>query len=391
MPLHIDQVITPTTAEEIEQAVLDLCATGGLSTSSWQPGSMIRTFIKEQSAAFAAKEMRNVEIAKGGFGDLGSGIWVKYWAQTIYNVIFIPAAPATGYLKARNTGITTIDLDPGDLTVAHKVTGKTYRNQNIVSIPSGGAWTPNDAIAISSDELGTLSDAAPGDVEVVVNGIPGLEVTNVEPVLGADEEANEALVKRTRAKLGGLSPNGPKAAYDFVATTPLDSFPVVEGTLLAPTSSPITRANTTADRNTGNVVVYIATATGAASSPDCDKVTAAFYRWAEPWCVDSVAEPAVEVVIPITYQVWIRTSFTAAQVRSAVGVALARYIAGVDVGGIIVSPNTGRVYIEALQYIIRTALPGIELVAVTIPAADVAIAPNEVPVLGGLSGEVTFL
>lgn len=383
MPVSIEQLIVASTAAEIEAEVLSLCASNGLSTSSWQSGSVIRTIIAILSQEIATKSLVEVEIARGGLGDLSSAEWAKLWAYTIYNVIFVPAAPATGVVTLTNESGTQYDLDPGDLIVAHSVTGKTYRNQDAISILAGSVLVPTELVdvAIQSDETGTANDAAPGEITSLVTALVGVSVTNPAAVLGADEETTAALVLRTRSKLGSLSPNGPKEAYNYVAQTPE----------LSVTSTPITRSRTVADPVTGEVSLYIATAGGAPTAPDVAVVQAAIEELAEPWCVESTAIAASEIVIPITYRVWIRSSITSLQVTSAIAIALSTYLATIQVGGVLVPPDTGAVYVEALTYVIHTALPGIERVLVTVPAADVVVAPNEVPVLGAITPTVTFL
>lgn len=381
MPLTLETIITPTTADEIEQAVLDLCASADppLPVTAWQSGSVVRTMIWTLSGEIAERALVDVEIAKGGFGDLGSPEWVKFWAEKIYNVLFVPAEPATGTVTFTNPTATPHSQLAGAVIVAHSVTGKTYRNQAPITIPALGSL-PN--VAVSSDEVGTANDAAPGFVTVIVSpSMTGVTVTNPAAILGADEEGAAALVQRTRDKLGSFSPLGPKEAYDYVAKTPE----------LSATSSPITRTKTVADPATGIVTVYLATATGAPTGPDVAIVQAAFEVWAEPWTASSVAAAATNFPINVTYQAWIRSSLTQAQVESAIATALTTYLATVPVGGVEVPPADGKVYVNKLEHVIFTALPGIELVAITVPAADLAMTDDQVAVLGAVTPTIVFL
>lgn len=401
MTLTLTDVITPTTAAEIEQIVLDLCATADppLPVSSWQSGGVIRTMIAELSETISRYVLVDTEIAKGGFGDLASPEWAKLWAYQIYNVLFISARAATGYVTATNTTPTPHDLDPGDLIVAHFSNGKTYRNQEFVTIVSnatdlgsGLGVTPN--IAVQADEVGTGSDAGPNDIRKIIapGSLIGVTVSNPLAVLGADEELTEALVARTRAKLGSFSPLGPKSVYDYVARTPLDQFDPVDGILLTPTSTPITRSRTTGDFTTGQVVTYLGTAGGAAIPADVALVQLGFNRWAEPWGTKSSAAAASELSVFVSYRVWLKSSLTEAQVKGLINASLSRYFAAVPVGGVIVPPETGMIYREAITFVIHTAVPGIVRVEVTAPAAEaLSLAPYQVPVLLPTSATVTFI
>ncbi len=378
MPLSIDDVITPTTADEVEAEVLSLCVTADLQTSAWQAGSWVRTIIEILSQEIATKSLVEVEVAKGGLGDLASASWAKLWAKSIYDIDFVAAAPSTGVITLTNASVVQYDLDPGDLIVAHSVTGKTYRNQATISVLASSTLAN---VAISADEVGTSSDAAPGQITVMVSSLVGVTVTNPAAVLGADEETTKQLVTRSRAKLASLSPNGPKDAYNFVATSPT----------LSATSSPITRSRTSGNQVTGVVSVYIATATGTPTAPNIAIVQAAIDFWAEPWCVQATAIGATEVVINITYTVWIRSSLTALQIEDAIETALSVYVSTVPVGGVVVPPDTGNVYVEALTHVIHTTYSTIERVLVTLPAADIVLTANQVPVIGTVTATINII
>lgn len=386
MPITLEQLITPTPAEEIETAVLDLCATGGLATTAWGSGDPIRTIIWAVSQVIADQKLLSVEIAKGGLGDYASGGWAKLWAQEIFSVLFIPAQPATGYVKFTNpTNVGFGSFAAGQLTVAHKVTGKTYRTQEAATIDANSV-TPD--ILIQADEVGTASNAAPGEITTMITTLTGVTVSNALVVFGADEETNQKLVERARLKWGSLSANGPKNAYDYVARTPLDQLDPIDGEVMEPTSTPITRSKTTTVPDTGEVRVYIATATGAPSDADVDKITAAFEVYAEPWGIDSAAVAATERAVSITGRVFLKSSLTEAQIQARVQIALILYFATLDVGGVVISPLNGAVYKEKIENVIHQSVAGIEVVELLTPAVNVELLENEVVVLGAVSIEV---
>ncbi len=389
MSLPIDEVITPTTSAEVEQAILDLCVTAELPTTSWQSGAVIRTIISIVSEVIAAKSLIEIEIAKGGLGDLTSPEWAKIWAEAIYNIVFVSAEAATGNVDLTNTSATIYSLNPGDLIVANVDTGVTYRNQGSVTIPSSGSVSD---VPIQADLVGIIGDAAPGEISVLVTSLVGVSVTNTLAVLGADEESTSSLVARTRAKLASLSPLGPKDAYNYVSETPLASFPPVLGTLLTSTSTPITRARTTADPDTGIINVFLATAEGAPSGADIVLVQLGLDRWAEPWCVSSTAQAAAELVIDITYRVWIHSSLTDVQIKQSIEIALITYFASVPVGGALIdSSGIGKIYVDKLAHVIHAAFANIEVVEIDLPVGDLTLTANQVPVLGTIVAVINFI
>ncbi len=380
MAMTIDQLVTPLTADEAFAELLVIAAEEGLSTTSWQSGQPIHTFLRVISEKFADITVVLAEIAKGGYGDLlPSDSWADLWSVSRFNVTRTEAEAATGQLTLTNTSATEYTKAIGEVIFGHATTGKTYRNVSAIVIPASGTL---EEVDIAADEVGTDSNAATGAVTVMVVSLTGVACTNPEPVLGSDDETTPALVTRARTKLSALSPNGPKEAYHYIATTPEFS----------DVGTAITRTRVDADDATGEVTVYLATANGAAEAGDVVIVQAAFDEWAEPWCTTSTAAAASEVTQAVTYRVWVRgSSLTSTQIAAAVDDALADFFAGLEVGGTVIAPASGKLYVEALRQAIGQATPGIQQVTITVPADDLAMDPEDVAVLGATTSTVTIL
>lgn len=381
MPYTIDDLITPETQDEVVDEILDIGTSLDLPVTSWQVGSIIRTMISTVSQKIADSTQTAVAITRGGLGDLLSDIaWAAMWAKQMFDVDIQDATPAiTDSLTVTNSEPTTYVLAAGDLIVAHQTTGKTYRNTMPISITASVGIT---GVTIAADEPGTASNAAPGTITTVVTSLVGVGCTNLTSALGTDQETVAQLVPRARSSLGALSPDGPKEAYNYVAKT----------NKYSATSLPITRSTTQADPTTGIVSVYIANAAGAPSGGDVAIVQAAVDRNAEPWTVTSTVVAASNLIVPVTYQVWIRGSnLTSAQIQTAISAALAQYFSTLPIGGEVIPPAPGYVYVDSLKQIIGTATPGIVRVSVSAPAGDVAMFGFQVAVLGTVTGTVTVL
>lgn len=381
MTFPLSQLLTPTGRDAMFDELIGIAQTVGMAITSWRSGDVVRTILLTVSQKLADDTLVSVEITKSGFGDYVSDDLAPVWAKQTYNVDIVEAAPATGSSgQATNATLQQHDLDPGELIVAHATTGKTYRNQAAISILASAV---TGDIALAADEVGTGSDAAPGAItQIVAPAMSGVTFTNTAAVLGADRETTPALVTRSRRKLGSLSPMGPKDSYNYVATTPE----------LSPTSTPITRTLTVIDITTGALTVYLATADGAPVSGDVDIVQAAIESNAEPWGAEATAVGATNHPIAVTYQVWIKGSnLTVLQIEAAIATALAVYLKTVDIGGEVIPPDSGEVYVEALDRAIGAATPGILRIAIALPASDVVLADNEVAVLGTVTPTITVL
>lgn len=376
----LDEILTVATFETVTEESLAIASSLGAPTTAFQEGDPILTQIMTTAQKVADLTGVAVEITKGGFGELlPSDDWADLWAQSRFNVERVAATSATGHINATNSSTTNYVLNPGDLTVAHATTGKTYRNQAAITILSGVGLSN---ILIAADETGTDSNAAPGFITTMVSSLIGVAVTNPAAVLGTDKETTAALVPRARAKLGALSPHGPKDVYRYVATTPEFSA----------TSVPITRANPVLNPVTGTIDVYLATANGAPTAPDVVIVQTAFDAYAEPWGITATATAATELSCPITYQAWVRGSqLTTTQMEADVATALAEYFKTISVGGDVIPPDTGAIYPETLEQIIGRAVEGTVRVTVTIPAASFTLTTSEVAVLGTLTPTTTVL
>ncbi len=376
----LDEILTPEDRDTVLATLLALSASLGAPTTSWIEGDPILTFLTTDAEKSADLTTVAVEIAKGGFGELlPSDAWADLWAQSRFNETRVPATSATGLINAGNSSVTSHIIPIGDLIVAHATTGQTYRNQAAITIPPGGL----DDIVVAADETGTIGTAAPNTITTLVSSYVGVTVTNPLSLVGTDKEATPAFVLRCRSKLGSFSPNGPKDAYDYAAKTPAYSA----------TSTPITRTRTVLNPVNGVLSTYLATAAGPASAPDVAIVQAAFDEYVEPWGVTSTAVAASAVVVPISYQAWVSgTQLTVAQIQTLIATALATWFSTLDIGGYVIPPDTGAIYVDVLEQVIGQATPGILRVVVSDPAATIVVASNEVAQLGSITtADVTIL
>ncbi len=374
-------LVTPATQAQMLDLLLEVASGLGMPTTSWQSGQPLLTLLSTVAQKLADQSLVSVDITKGGFGDLlPSDAWADLWALSRFNVTRVPATQATGLVDLTNSEVANYPLAIGELIVAHATTGKTYRNTQAITILG---TTGLADVEVAADEAGIASNAAPGTITEVVTSLVGVGSTNPLSLVGTDKETTVALVPRARAKLGSLSPNGPKDAYNYVATTPEISSGL---------ATPITRTRAVLVPATGNLNVYLATAAGAPIPADVAIVQAAIDELAEPWGVTATAIAATPSVVPITYQAYVQGSqLTAVQIETAIASALALWFAGLDLGGYVIPPDTGAVYVSALEQVIGQATGGILRVVVSIPATDLVLTPNEVATLGALTPTITIL
>jgi phage-related baseplate assembly protein len=315
-------------------------------------------------------------IARSGFLELAEGDWLRLVAKHVYNVDAIEATFAEGTVLLTNAGGGIYDLDENDLIVADPSTGKTYRNTSSFHLGANSSV----AVPVAAIEAGSASSSAAGELTQLVTPLLGVTVANATALVGLDAEDDTALRARCAEKLGALSPNGPWDAYSYAARNArrADGTPV-----------PVTRVRTVKD-GYGVVSTYLATASGAVSgtvgnlNTDLGAVDDAIQRNAVPLAVTANTYSATPTVIAIAYRLWMynTSALTEALIKSAIERRLQSFMASQPIGGNVISPNPGKVFLDALRTVIGSAVPQIFHVELDAPLTDVELDVSGVPVLG---------
>ncbi len=386
----LDELTTPATRAEVEEAIYATLAARGAKTTTWKPGAVVRTIITGIAIVLAALSELQAKIAKGGFLELATGDWLTLVARYVYDVERSTGTFATSTVTVQNTGGGVYSGDADDLVLsvsAGTAAGKTYRNTAAFSIPALAAAVE---IPVQAVEIGSGSSAAANAIDTLETALLGVVVTASTAATGQDEETDAELRTRCRAKTGTLSPNGPRDAYSYVARS----------AKLNDVSVGVTRVKTIADGN-GNVDVYVATASGTLAGTAGDPTTAlgavadAIHKNAEPLAVTPTVQNATPLSQGVTYELWVRDTIalTTSEIETAVADALAAYAAEHPIGGVeLPSAPTGRIYTDALRVVIAGAVEGHFLdLSLTVPAADVDLTASQFFQLGTVSATAIHL
>jgi Baseplate J-like protein len=217
-----------------------------------------------------------------------------------------------------------------------------------------------------------------------VSGFNGVTCTNAAAAVGIDAQAPETTVAQCRDKLGSLSPNGPAAAYTYVA----------QNSALTGTPN-ITQARTYPDSATGDVMIYVRGASGVVGSPDVALVQAAINQWATPLCITPTVLSVSTVTINVTYSIWLYQSVnaTSAAIEAEIQTVLENFFAARPIGGDIIPPaTTGSLYASMVTAEIGSAYPDDTFrVLLTLPSSDTALTNGQVPILGTVTPTVTIV
>jgi uncharacterized phage protein gp47/JayE len=384
MAVSFSALVQRASKSEILAKGLTVAEAVGLSVTSWAVGDPTRSlyhYLAELLESFEATIQPMVAAAALDFIPDDS-LWLDVVGYQVYGVERIAATYAAPPILLTNTGGGYYEIAPRELTFKNAVTGKTYQNVTGGTLsPGPGTTLALDAIA---EEEGADSSAAAGEIIEIVSAPLGVECTNPTAALALDKEEPAAYRARCKAKTGALSPNGPRDAYVYVAKTPA---------LTGVTT--VTRARGHGESATGTVTLYVAGATGPIPAPDLVLVQDAIVRWATPLCITPDVQNAAALSVPITYQIWLYRSVNreAAEIQTAIQTALIKMFALRPIGGDVIPPATaGALYRSLIISTIKSVYPDHTFrVEVTSPAADTALAVNQVPILGTLTPTVTFV
>lgn len=379
MTATLEELTTPLTRAEAEDAIYAAIAALGIDTTAWKVGGATRTVIVGVAIILSAASTVQALLAKSGFLEKAEGDWLTLVAKYVYDVDRDLGTFATGTLKLDNTLGNLYVLAAGDLVALNPTSEKSYRTTAAVTI---NPLETNVLVAAQCTELGSGGTSSPGTITQLETVLLGVSVTNLVAFVGTDTESDAALRERCYAKTGTLSPNGPADAYRYLA---------LSATKDDGTPANVTRVTTVPDGE-GNVTVYVASASGAVSgtvgdtTTDLGAVDEAIQTLAVPLAVTATVASATPLEIDVTYEVWVKSTIgiTDADLYTLINTALATYLSTARIGGFLKAGQPGRIYVDALEGVIGATVGSQYLidVAVTVPAADVDVAATEAPVLG---------
>lgn len=377
MPLTLSDMFTPVTKDQALQSMLDIAEQleFPIEAQAWQSGGVAREILEVIAQKIADLSQVTTAIAAGGLLDFSRGGWLTLLAKSAYGVTRIPSTFGTGSELLTNNSVTTYVISPGDLIFLNSTTGSTYTNTDGGTLTSGGGTL---TLAIIANEAGTDSNASAGQIDALVTPLLDVVVTNPAALSATDEELDEPLKARCREKLAAASPNGAADAYNFFAKSATRQ---ADGSNVG-----ITRVKTS--QSAGNVVVYVANATGPVSgtagdpTTDLGAVNLVIQTSCVPTGITATVVSAAEHDILVEADVWLRpgSSLTTAIVRQLILDRLEGYFDSVPIGGFDIGGG-GMIFLPAVTGQIFQAHPDIIEVVITAPLVDEAIAANEVTVL----------
>lgn len=368
MPLPINMLFVPVTADQANEKMLDVLETIGLPARSWKKAGSLRTLIAGTARTFADFSLLGSQLVKSRFRETAEGEWL--WQSAINDYGFTPrdATFATGVQRFTNTGGGVFSQPAGTVRVRNPETNKVYVTTATLTLAAfGTADVPVQAV-----EVGSASSSGPNAVTEFETPLIGVTTTNPLSIVGTDRETDPEIKAHMGDSLASRSLNGPRGAYAFA---------VREAKRLDGTPVDVNRFRVSPGSSNGTVRIWCASPRGAPLASDLDRVRESIEAIARPDTVKVIVSAAATKPIGTTLTVWARPTqgMTEAALKDLVVKALTEWIREYPIGGIAKPPSTqGYVYGGGIDGVCKTAHPSVFDVD---GATDVLLGQGDVAVL----------
>ena len=362
MALSFADLISAKSAQTIYNEMIAGVQAAGVRVANWRTGGPYRTFLRVSSVV--AEQWYNVAqaFAGSGFLDYATGDWLTLLAASLFAETRAPALFAAG------TVTLTCSAGAGPYTIAAggvigaTASGLRYRSTASVTVPASGTAT----VAVRAESPGSKYNVGANAVDrLVTPTLLGLSVSNPAAdwitSAGADEETDERLRTRCKAKWGTLGTGSPDSAYLAWALA---------------ASAEVAKVGVNSNNYLGvfvaQYVTLILAGDGATVSDQAVADVLAYVNARRPNCMRCTVAKATTVTQSITAAVYVRSAQNTAATQGAIVAALDALAAATPIGG--------TVYLSRIIATIQDAVPGgaVRNVVVTLPAADVGLTYSQV-------------
>ncbi len=338
-----------------------------LPTTAWQPGTVPLTLVENDAYALEDLGQLIAAIAAGGFVDYAQGPWLDLLAWNVYGLTRRPAVSTKGLIVLTDAaGAGPFDIALGQLWVASG-DGKRFVNSSAGTLPKGGTLT----LEVTAESPGLAWNVGNNAIATMVTALPGVAVANPDPGTGTwwtqagnDQEGDASLRARCKTRWATLAVGATADAYTFWARN---------------ASSAVTRTKVTASSVPGQVLVYLAGASGGVS-PDVVAAVQADLTGRVPLTSTVVVLSAQNVPIQVSGTVEVLAA-QAASARAGAEAALAAYFTALPIGGVQLVGGGRGLSLEALVAAI-SGQAGVVDLALSSPPANPLLTEIQVATFG---------
>lgn len=307
---------------------------------------------------------------------------LRWWGRWRARREPAPAAAARGEIVLKNTSGAAHSFAAGELVLEHGTTGARYRNLAAAELPEGSAGSPRWLkVAVEAEEPGEGSTAAPDTVDTLTTPIAGVTVTNPAALLGVDAEDDASF----RVALKNADPLSVAVRQARRADATL-----IGATRAVMVGDELRVASPSGGDLAAGDLALLPEAVGepSASAANATLVAIAVSYALEVVDVEAPADPTLEASIESGLAAYLATlPITGATVHADALDTVIRAALGMTTSTLL-RRGSGPSYATRPLALVGGGSALVSL-SVTVPAADVALAPGAVPVLGAVTPTIT--
>lgn len=213
-----EELITPATADDVEEEILDLAAANDLPVTSWSAFGFARPLIRVFSEVAGDLWFAVAAIARGGVLGFSSGSWLTLLARAQYDEERVGSVFTVGTFVLTDNG-----GGPHTITTGSVIENASGLRFVVSALPDGATLDLDGSLAVTvTAETASADYNIPnGSTLSLVTSYPTVTATN--PAIsgtdtwittqGADVESDATLTARLPLKWATLSTGSPPAAY----------------------------------------------------------------------------------------------------------------------------------------------------------------------------------
>jgi hypothetical protein len=372
-------LITTITSAELQASLLATMTTAGLPTTSWTRDGFWQNFVNWVALLLRLVfEILN-SIALNSFLSTATEQGLTDLAAGTYGTARRVETFATGTVTLLNNS--GLPLDEAIEAVSFALIADssiTYKNSEAIYALNGASVT----FDVVCDVAGTGGNAAAGVTLELVTTLTGVSLTANGAIIGQDAQSDDDL-RALASKQAASASTGVANKYEWYArNTNTDGTVTEVGD--GKTRTNVNRVRVDYDNDEGFVLLYLASPSGAVDSGEYATTIGVVQQYAltnPGQLLDSNSTP---VTVNVVANVKLRKGTSTSGVEAELDAQLEAFFPDTSIGG-----DDGFLTIEELEGELFRANRRIVEVTVTSPAADVALADDEVAVLGTTTFNIT--
>lgn len=345
MSYNLSQLVTSQTSDQELATLLTNLSANGYAATSWQSGGVQRTIVELMAIALSEQSTLIAEIANGAHLDNATGEWLTVLASGFYQEERDPAQSAVYTVVLTESDGTPHTINVGDLWLG-TTDGRRYANITGGELLASGELS----VEVQAESPGASYNTGAGTIIVNHTPIPGVTCTNTSAnpeTAGLDEESDEALRERCKAKWAAMGAGGTIDAYTYWARA---------------ASTSVRKVKVKTDIAGGGIVTVAIAGDTSGLGAGIVATVQAYILARCPTVATPVTASATTEAVNITATVRVASAYAAAY-EAAANAALDALFVAVPIGGSIDNSD----FVVALG-----SITGVDRVVMTAPSGDAA-------------------